>query len=345
MVRVREGLTVGVLAWAALLSLVCQSVLGRDVKLMIYPQKVSAEAGKYSLLPVEASLTDGDAVSLYENAVKGLPTDATDWNDIYEWLAMPFDQLPLQEVQAVLEHQKESLDAVTRAAKCRQCDWPKRTTQAIMADATGYRQLASVIRLRTRYEIARGNWEGAIVSMQTGFGMARHLAQAPATIQFLDGVGVALLMHAEVERFVQGKDAPNLYAALGALPRPFADPGKAIENDQKTASSRLSRALGGKQAQSDLKAADDAVRAVAKRLDGGLAALQCIEAIRSWAVSHSGQLPQNLAEITDIAVPKDPVSGEAFRYTRTGSTAVLESAVPAGGEEKDRLRYEIVLKE
>ena len=345
MVRIREGLTVGAVTWVVLLSLVCQPALGRDVKLVIHPQKVSAEVGKYSLLPPQASLTDGDAPSLYENAVKALPADDTEWNDIYEWLAMPLDQLPLEEVQAALEHQKESLDAVARAARCRECKWTKRTTRAVMANDAEYRRLGSIIRLRTRYELAKGNWEGAIHAMQTGFGMAKHLAQAPAVIQFIVGVGVARLMHAEVEEFVQRKDTPNLYAALAALPRPFADPEKAIENDPKPASSRLSRALGGKQAESELKAAYDTVRASARRLDGGLAALQCIEAIRSYTASHGGQLPQTLAEITELSVPTDPVSGEAFRYTRTGSTAVLESAAPAGGEEEDRLGYEIVLKE
>ena len=88
----------------------------------------------------------------------------------------------------------------------------------------------------------------------------------------------------------------------------------------------------------------DRVRILAKRLDTDLAALQCVEAIRSYAASHGGQLPQTLAEITEVSVPKDPMSGAAFRYTRTGATAVLESATPAGGDAKDVTRYEITVK-
>ncbi len=65
--------------------------------------------------------------------------------------------------------------------------------------------------------------------------------------------------------------------------------------------------------------------------------------IRLYTASHGGQLPRTLADLTEVSVPKDPVTGEAFRYTRTGATAVLESPAPAG-DEKGGLRYEIIVK-
>ena len=129
-----------------------------------------------------------------------------------------------------------------------------------------------------------------------------------------------------------------------ALPKSLADAEKAIENDQKTVSSRLLGALGGKQADSEIKATYDGVRVTAKRLDSDLAALQCVEAIRSYTASHDGQLPQTLAEITEVSVPMDSISGEAFHYTRTGSTAVLESSAPPDGDNKDAVHYEIIVK-
>ncbi len=344
MVRVRERLIVGAVTWLVLLSLVCQSALGRDVKLPICPQKASAEAGKYSLLAPQASLTDGDAAVLYDKAAKALPSDDADWVQIDIWLAMPLGQLPLQEVQVVLERQRESLDGVARAARCRECKWPGLTLEATMANLSEYRRLGFTVRLRTRYEIARGNLEGAILAMQTGFGMGRHLTQAPTLIQFIVGVAIGRMTRAEVEEFVQGKDAPNLYAALTALPRPFADAEKAIESDQRTFPFQLVGALADKRLESETKAHRDRIRTSAKRLDSDLAALQCVEAIRSYTASHGGQLPQTLAEITEVSVPKDPISGDAFRYTRTGSTAVLESSTPPDGDVKDAVRYEIVVK-
>ena len=75
-----------------------------------------------------------------------------------------------------------------------------------------------------------------------------------------------------------------------------------------------------------------------------MAILQSVEAIRSYAASHQRQLPQTLAEIAEVSVPQDPLSGQAFRYSRTGATAVLESPARPGGEKREELRYEIVVK-
>ncbi|HSW01983.1 MAG TPA: hypothetical protein VLI39_17585 [Sedimentisphaerales bacterium] len=90
--------------------------------------------------------------------------------------------------------------------------------------------------------------------------------------------------------------------------------------------------------------AHDRCRVIVKRFETNLAALQCVEAIRSYAASHAGRLPQTLAEITEVSVPQDAMIGGPFRYTCTGSTAVLESSLPPGGDEKDRTRYEITVK-
>lgn len=68
-----------------------------------------------------------------------------------------------------------------------------------------------------------------------------------------------------------------------------------------------------------------------------IAALRVIEAIRMHGAVHDGNLPEKLADITDVPVPIDPTTGEAFIYRRTGKTATLESP----GGERDGLRYEI----
>jgi hypothetical protein len=94
----------------------------------------------------------------------------------------------------------------------------------------------------------------------------------------------------------------------------------------------------------EAKASYDPLLVLGKRSDRDLAVLQSVEAIRSYVASHKGQLPQALADITEVSVPKDPLSGQAFRYARTGATAVLESPAPPGGEKRQELRYEITIK-
>lgn len=340
MAHLREDWVAGAAAWVIVLGLLCESVLGREVRLEIRPQKVSTEAGKYMLLPPAAAQTDGDAVPPYGKAVKELPAD-TDWGQIHDWLALPIEQLPLQEVQQVLERHAESLQEVARAARCRECKWPRLTMEEAMANLPQYRMLGFVIRLQARYEIAQKNYEGAILALQTGFGLGRHLTQAPTLVQFLVGVAVASIMCREVEVFGQADGAPSLHAALAVLPKPFMDVEKAIQNDQSVLVGLTK--LAGKQAASQINASYDSVRGLAKRLERDLAALQCLEAIHLYTASHGGQLPRTLADLPEISVPKDPVTGEVFRYTRTGATAVVQSPAPAG-DEKGELRYEIAVK-
>jgi hypothetical protein len=340
-VRSGKGLGTGILVGMVVVSAVCTPASGRDVELEIRPQKMPAEPGKYSLLPPPASLRDGDAVPLYEKAVKVLPDKKCD-EQARQYLKMPIEQMPVDEVEPLLQQYVESFKCVAQAVRCRECRWPGWTPGAQVANLTEYRQIGLAIRLWARYEIAQENYEGAVLAMQTGFGMGRHSTQAPTLVQFVTGVAIDAAMLGEVGEFMQAGEAPNLYAALAALPRPFAEVEKVIESEKKASSSAPSVSLGGEGF--DGKTPFDGVRILAKRVDTDLVALQCVEAIRSYAASHAGQLPQTLAEITEVPVPKDPMSGAPFRYTRTGSTAVLESAIPAGGKDSERIRYEIGIK-
>jgi hypothetical protein len=343
MMRLHGSLTSAVAACVIFSSAVCQPALGRDVKLTVYPQKASAEAGKYSLLPLAASLTEGDAVAWYEKAVKTLPDKKKD-TQVTQYLKTPIDQLPADQVEQLLKAYLESFKCVAQAVKCRQCNWPAGTPRAQVANLTEYNRLRSAIRLWARSEIAQENYEGAVLAMQIGFGMGRHLVQAPTTVQFMAGLSAITAMGSEVGEFVQAGEAPNLYPALAALPHPFTDVDRVIENDRKAAFAEWSGKVPAQQLESELKKSHDSLRLVAKRLDTDLAALQCVEAIRSYAASHGGQLPQTLAEIKEVSLPKDPMHGTAFQYTRTGATAVLESPAPPGGFDKDAIRYEITVK-
>jgi hypothetical protein len=347
MVRVRESTRAGAAVGLVLLGLMCGPAAGRDVKLAIRPQKISAEAGKYSLLPPPASLRDGDAVPLYEKAVKALPDKKND-DQVQQYLKMPIEQLPADQVEQVLQAYVESLKSVAQAVRCRDCKWPAQELTGVMSNLSEYRRVAYAVRLWVRSEIAQENYEGALLAMQIGFGMSRHLVQAPTLVQFLVGQAVAAMMSTEVGAFLDAGEAPSLHAALAVLPKPFADVEKAIDRENKSLPSEPPAGEVARQlfenalklkAQSYRK-----MRASAKHLDRDLTVWQCLEAIRLYAGAHSGRLPQTLTDIKEITVPKDPVTGEAFRYTCTGATAVLESPAAPGGEEKDAVRCEITIK-
>ena len=65
------------------------------------------------------------------------------------------------------------------------------------------------------------------------------------------------------------------------------------------------------------------------RLDRRVAALRVVEAIRLYAASHDGMLPEELNQITEVPVAEDPATGKPFEYRRDGAAAVL--ALPDAG--------------
>jgi hypothetical protein len=161
--RLQVSLTAVATTCAIFSSMICQSAIGRDVKLTIYPQKASAEAGKYSLLPAPTSLTDGDALPLFDKALKALPGEAGD-KQVRQYQQTPIDQLPADKVEQILKAYVESFKYAAQVGKCRECRWPA------SVNVTQYGVLSRALRLWVRYEIAQGNHEGAVLAMQTGIG-------------------------------------------------------------------------------------------------------------------------------------------------------------------------------
>ncbi len=299
------------------------------VKLTVWPAKAPDSPEKIRLLPRADDLADTDAVPLYEKAVQAMPRGIKQ-DQIREWLKLPPESGvfagPQQQVEEMVQKYMESLKLVVQATKCRQCNWPDWKPGAEVPNLTEYRELAFVIQLWARLEISRGGHQGALLAMQAGFAMGKQLGEAPTIMQGLVGVAVAAMMCREVEYFVQAKDAPSLYAALADLPEPLVNIEKAIEFEKQTGS------------------ALDRIRLISKRLANNLNGLQCVEAVRHYAATHEGQLPQTLGDIKDLAVPNDLMSDKAFQFRRTADGAELQSAMPEGGGPADTIHYAIVIK-
>jgi len=342
MTRLRRDVLVGALVWLIGAGAVGMPALGREVKLAIHPAAMGAEGDALSLLPKPDVLIEGDAVPWYEKAAKAMPQQSRD-KQIREWLALPVAQLPIQQAEAVIQEHMDSLRALVKATRCKQCNWPQWKPGETPMNLTAYRKLAFVVRLWARLEIARGGHEGAMLALQTGFGMTRHLTQAPNLVQALVGIATAEVIRAEADEFIQPENAPNLYWALAHLPKPFADVEKAIETEKKAVAAQADEALL-KQLESQKEPAYERVRMISRRLQSHIGVLQCAEAVRSYAAAHAGQLPENLSDITGVSLPTDAVSGKPYVYRRTGATgAVLESAAP-DGEEKAQIRYLITVR-
>jgi len=342
MASLRRDVIVGGLVWLVGAGAVAVPGLGREVPLAIHPAAMGADSGVFSLLPEAEVLIEGDAVPWYGKAVNAMPKASRD-KQIRQWLDLSVTQLPMQQAEHVIQEHMDSLRAVVKATRCKQCTWPEWEPGGTPMNLTAYRNLAFVVRLWGRLEIARGGHEGAMLAIQTDFKMARHLAEAPSIVQTLVGIAVGASICGEVEQFVQTENAPNLYWALAHLPRPFADVENAIAREKKAVAAQVDEELL-KQLESQKEAGYERVRELAKSLENHIGVLQCAEAVRSHAAGHGGQLPQDLGHIAGVSLPTDALSGKAYVYRKTGAMAVLESAIPPGGNEKDQTRYVISVR-
>ncbi|MHC4228268.1 MAG: hypothetical protein ACYSW0_12655, partial [Planctomycetota bacterium] len=290
------------------------AVDARTVELTLYPAKIAESPQEYLLLPSAGKLTDADAVPLYEKAIQSIPKDINQMQ-IQDWMKLPIEQFPRERAEAVIQKCVESLRLVARATRCKECNWPEPAPGKLPGNLAEYRRFAFIIELWARLEISRGQYRGALGAIQTGFGMARHIGQGPASIQALVATAIGGLMCKEVEQFMQRQDSPNLYRALANFPRPLVDMDRALEKE--LANLKNHEVSVRKEAEKQLKEALDKMRVMEQRADTRLNVLQCLEAIRDYAATHDGRLPEQLSDISEVDVPKDVLSGKAFEYRRT----------------------------
>jgi hypothetical protein len=313
------------------------------VELTIHPAKVEQLDKKYHLMVSPEDQIDADAVPLYEKATKLIPKNFNQ-EQITEWLKLPVEQFPQQQAEETLQKYLEPLKLVARATRCKECNWPEFKPGVQIENLTEYRKIAFILELWARLEISRGSYEGAALAMRTGFGMAEHLGEGPTIIQGLVGMAVGGIMCREVRQFVQQKDSPNLHQALICLPRPFIDMEKAIENEKKVGLGSVKNNLLREQLEKQMTSSWNRTRMISKRLVNDLNGLQCVEAIRDYAATHDGRLPRTLSDVSQVEIPKDAMSGKAFEYNCTATSATLKSVIPESGDKKDAVDYMITLK-
>jgi len=317
----------------------------REVTLVISPARIDTAGTALTLLPKAADLTADDGTVFYDKAVQALPPDLPRGQVTY-WAREPIRNLPLDhaDAQAALQQAQASLDLVERGTRCRDCNWPAFVPGTMPANLSEYRQLQDLLSLKARIELLQSRYDKAARTIGTGLAMSKHIGEGPTVIQGNTGVAMATLLLRPVEDWTQVQGSPNLYPALHALPRPLVDVNVGISAELKNLESSkqynsLVKAMFRRQLESPLAA----VRRSMERLDGIVAALECVEGLRHFAAGHDGRLPDQLNDITDIQLPNDPATGKPFAYRIEGSKAVLETSPPKGGGLRDVLRYTIII--
>jgi hypothetical protein len=77
------------------------------------------------------------------------------------------------------------------------------------------------------------------------------------------------------------------------------------------------------------------------RPDRDIAMLRCVEAIRLYAHAHEGRLPTSLADIKELPLPLNPITGQPFVYEMKGDRATLVGDILPGMPRGAEIRYEL----
>ncbi len=445
---------------------------GTPVRLILRPAAQPVPALKYLFLPELPDRTPGNAALLYDRAVlmqRGHRETLEQSRQADRLMETPVAKLTADDLRQMEARVSNNvLHELALAARRQRCDWELefRTegVALLLPEIQGLRELARVVILRVRPQIARGKIDEAVHTLQSGFALARNTSEGSTLIQSLVGIAVGSLMCAQVEELIQAPGAPNLYWALTELPRPFVSLRHAAQGEKAmlvlsypflreiqtrvlTAAelrrkmltqfaelqgdlrikgrpdwqARLGltalalkfypeakRALiaGGRkpaeveampalqavalhalaqfrrqqdelfkwldlpywEARPGLRRAEMLVRekhatmeglpfslalpAAQKvmeaqaRLERRIAVLRCIEALRLYAAGHDGKLPASLAEVKEVPIPLDPMTGKPFQYRVAGDKAILSAAVPEGlaPHPTNTVNYELVIK-
>ncbi|HYH68859.1 MAG TPA: hypothetical protein VD866_29470 [Urbifossiella sp.] len=153
-----------------------------------------------------------------------------------KWLNAPLAEL--RGVKELEDYGGTSVRQAMRAARMESIDWQivgdfkEDGITLLLPDLQQMRQLATVLRVRARGEIARGDFVAAAETIQTHLALARTLNEHPTLIGSLVGIAIAAVALSSVEEFVAEAGAPNLFWALSDLPSPLFDMRKAVHGER-----------------------------------------------------------------------------------------------------------------
>jgi hypothetical protein len=208
----------------------------------LHPAAAPSPALKYTLLPELRDQAPGNAAERYRKAIKIMKQDGAPPRDWYPFLedAMkaPLKEFPRGEAGDFLKSFETTFKEMDAAARCESCDWgltEKAREQGfavVLPDVQDCRSFAALLQLKARLEIAEGRYGDAVHTLQTGYALSRHVADAPTLICPLVGIAISQIMTGRLEELVQQPDAPNLYWALTDLPRPLIDLRKPMQGER-----------------------------------------------------------------------------------------------------------------
>jgi hypothetical protein len=245
-----------------------------DRSLNVAPQAAPVAALKYRLLPPSWELKEGNAAPIYLRLVHQQSDAARkNWTEMPKpWNLLPVDKVPLAEAHKFLQDGRFAyfLRQIELGARRRTAEWNYTVEEPnpiglLLPDAQNMRNIGPILVLRVRLALAEGDFKAALHHLETGFAFSRHVAEGPTLIHSLVAMALASQFANAVADMIERPDAPNLYWALSALPRPLIDLRKGMDFEYQTLEKQFPE-LGDLDRERSAEQWDDVLRRFRKEL-------------------------------------------------------------------------------
>jgi hypothetical protein len=210
-------------------------------ELEVSPAEESRPAMKYRLLPNPADLKPGNAATQYYKAFamdsRG-PFQTEAYQKLEEMMGKPLQAIDTGELGQTLQLlQFDVFYRSIRAATARQtCDWEEPVEDEgvylLLPAVQSFRSVARLLSMKAKYEVARGNFDEALLTARDTFTLSHHLQRDGETIvQCLVGIAIAGLAHDHFTlEWIRAPGSPNLYWALSEIPS-YIDSRRVVASD------------------------------------------------------------------------------------------------------------------
>ncbi|MDA7915979.1 hypothetical protein N9B94_01945 [Verrucomicrobia bacterium] len=198
------------------------------IQLKIHPQAPHRMALKHELLPPYDDLRlEGNAALAYYIVIVSTDQEhvKTVIEEIDTLLKSPTPSQHLGEIEKKLEMYQGKIRDLKRAARYRQCNWQAHWEdgfETLLPFLAPVKRLSFLVLQQAQVDIMKGDFDAAIECLQTGMAMGQHCIDQ-TLVNGLVCLAITKRCLMVLENYVQAKDAPNLYQALSALPRPLVD--------------------------------------------------------------------------------------------------------------------------
>lgn len=186
----------------------------------------------------------GNRVPFYYRAVMQLKEPAyhqeqqRQFHELFNELQdVPLDELPLEKAKEVLARYTNIFKELERATIRTKTDWDWRLDELSGPESISFllpeiqesRELARLLYVKGRVEIAEGRFEDAEQTLRMGYALAEAVAEPLTIINDLVGIAITSMMNNLVRDWIDAKGSPNVYWALAALPNPVVELRPALE--------------------------------------------------------------------------------------------------------------------